>query len=312
MITKRWKQRVIELAKVHGPFVRFFPEGSEGGDGEGGGEGTATSVVNADGSFVENWMEPYGEKNKAHLSRYKDLPSLVKSHIDTKSKLGRNPDALVEVPSETSSDEVKAAWVKAHNVPETYEYALSDEMAVKLGPLDDKKMTALREFGKSKNWSQADFKDILDFYHNSVAADIDTFGEQTTKQTAEDAEKAKAELRNTDGWRSDAEYNAKVQRAQSVMEKYGGVDAIAKANLQNAPWMVKFLDNIAEAMSEDTLKGLAAPTGTTAANINAQITEVRLQMDAVMKKNPVNFKNSPEYKDLEQRKRALYKQKMSA
>ena len=271
-----------------------------------------TSPVNADGSFTENWHAKYGEKNKATLSRFKTLDDFVNSDVSLRSKYGKNPDSMVEIPSETSSDDVKAAWSKAHNVPEAYEYELSDEMAVKLGPLQDDKMTALREFGKSKNWSQQDFKDVLDFYHNSVAGDIDAFGEQTTKQQAEAAEAGKAELRKTDGWRTDAEYNAKVQRCQSIVDKYGGREAISEANLQNSPAMLKFLDNFAESMSEDTLKGFVASSATNAANIDSQISDVRLQMDAAMKANPVNFKNDAKFKELEQRKKALYKQRKSA
>jgi hypothetical protein len=269
-----------------------------------------TSPVNADGSYVENWHEKYGQENAAHLSRYKTHDDLVNSHIATKKKFGKNPDSLVEIPTETSSDEVKAAWAKAHNVPEAYEYALSDEMAVKLGPLDDKKMEALREFGKSKNWSQQDFKDVLDFYHNSVAGDIDAFGEQTTKEQAEAAEAAKAELKKL--WLDN--YDAKVQRAQSVMEKYGGVDAVAEANLQNSPTMIKFLDNIAEAMSEDTLKGLTTPSGPSASNIDSQLADIREEMNKIMQANPANFKNNIKYKELSTRKHDLYvqKQKVSA
>jgi hypothetical protein len=267
------------------------------------------SIVNADGSYVENWFEKYGEENKKHLSRYKTHDDLVNSHINTKKKFGKNPDTLVEIPTERSSDEVKAAWAKAHNVPETYEYTLSDELAVKLGPLNEKKMAALREFGKSKNWSQADFKDVLDFYHNSVSEDIDALGLQTTEQMAKAAEEGKAELRNTDGWRSEAEYNAKVQRCQSLVDKHNGRETISEANLQNSPKMLMFLDSIAESMSEDTLKGLGPSSPINVANINSQIIDIRSQMDVIMKENPANFKNNAKYKELIQRKKELYKQK---
>jgi hypothetical protein len=288
------------------PFYCFADDGGDGGGGGGGGGGDATtSVVNPDGTFVENWHEKFGQANKDTLSRFKTHDDLVNSHISLRKKLGKNPDALVEIPSETSSDEVKAARAKANNVPEKYEYALSDELAVKLGPLDDKKMTALRKFGKKKNWSQQDFKDVLDFYHNDLSDGIDAFGAQTTKEMAEAAEAGKAELKKL--WLEN--YDTKVQRAQSVMEKYGGVDAVAETNLQNSPTMIKFLDNIAEAMSEDTLKGLAPSTAGTVANIDSQITDIREQMNVIVEKNPVNFKNNAKYKDLMKRKTDLYKQK---
>ncbi|MHC4121938.1 MAG: hypothetical protein ACYSSI_00060 [Planctomycetota bacterium] len=265
------------------------------------------SAVNADGSFVENWHDKFGEENKAHLSRYKTFDDLVNSHVATKKKFGKNPDSLIEIPTEHSSDKVKAAWKKAKGTPDSidaYEYTLSDEMAVKLGPIDDKKMSAFKEFAHKQEWSPQQFKDALDFYHTNIASEIDAFGELTTKQTAEAAEKARTELKQL--WLG--EYDTKVQRAQSVMEKYGGVDAVAEANLQNSPKMIKFLDNIAESMSEDTLKGLDASSTVTTANIKTQIAEIRTQMDKIIKENPSNFKGNVEFRDLQKRKTELYKQ----
>ena len=271
-----------------------------------------TSVVNADGSFAENWHEKYGEKNKATLSRFKIFDDFVNSDVSLRSKYGKNPESMVEIPSDTSSDEVKAAFKKARGAPDSvdaYEYALSDEMAVKLGPLKDDLMTKVRDHAHKQGWSPQEFKENLDLYHDIMSGDIDAFGEQTTKQTAEAAETAKAELKKL--WLG--EYDSKVQRAQQVMEKYGGVEAVAEANLQNSPTMIKFLDKIAESMSEDTLKGLGSSTGPNVANIAAQITEVRSQMDVIMRDNPANFKNNIKYKELIQRKTELYKQKkMSA
>lgn len=269
-----------------------------------------TSVVNADGSFQENWTD--GEAYKADaetLSRYKTLPDLTKSFMDTKRKFGKDPSTLVEIPTENSSDEVKAAFRKARGVPDNvdgYEYALSDEMAVKLGPLRDDLMTKAREYGHKKGWSPQEFKDNLDFYHEIMSDDIDAFGEQTTRETAEAAEKAKAELRKKPGWQSDEEYAAKVQLAQSVMEKYELVDGVADFNLQNSPAMIMGLVKIAESMSEDTLKGLKGSTASNAANIKAQITEVRNRMDEIIKANPSNFKGNDEFKELMTRKAKLY------
>lgn len=266
-----------------------------------------TSVVNADGSFVENWHDKYGEENKATLSRFNNFDDFVNSHIATKKKFGKNPDSLIEIPTEHSSDEVKAAFRKANGLPDNdaYEYTLSDELAVKLGPLKDDRMAKIRKFAfEELELSPAKFTKLLDFYHNDLSGEIDSFGEQTTAQTAEAAEKAKTELKQL--WLGD--YDTKVQRAQSVMEKYGGVDAIAELNLQNSPTLIKFLDNIAGSMSEDTLKGLSAASATTTANIKTQIAEIRTRMDKIIKDNPSNFKGNVEFKDLIKRKTELYKQ----
>ena len=272
---------------------------------------TPQSVVKEDGSFTENWHEKYGKDNEAHLSRYKTFDSLVNSHIDTKKKFGKDPNTLVEIPTEHSSDEVRTAWSKARGRPDTndlYEYALSDEMAIKLGPVNDKKMAAFREFAHKQDWNQKEFKEALDFYHANISDDIDAFDISYKEEKAADATACKTELRKKEGWRSEEEFNSKVQRAQSVMEKYGGVDVVADLNLENEPKLLVFLDNIAESMSEDTLKGLAPSSGTTKANIKTRIAENREQMDTIMKKDKVNYRNNPKFRELDKRNIELYKQ----
>ncbi len=268
-----------------------------------------TSVVNADGSFADKWSEKYGADNQAHLLRYKDFDSLVNSHIDTKKKFGKNPDSLVEIPTETSSDEVKTAFRKAGGVPDNsdaYEYTLPDKMAVKLGPLQDDKMAKVRKFAYEElELSPAKFTKLLDYYHNDLSGEIDSFGETNDSQQTEAQEKSKAELKQL--WLG--EYDMKVQRAQSVMEKYGGVEAVAELNLQNSPTLIKFLDNIAGSMSEDTLKGLKGSTVISAANIDTQITELRGHQSKIRKENPVNFKSDPTFKDLEGRLKVLYQKR---
>ena len=145
-----------------------------------------TSVVNPDGSFIENWTD--GEAYKADaetLSRYKSLPDLAKGFMDTKRKFSKNPDTLVEIPTENSSDEVRAAYRKARGVPDkmdAYEYALSDEMAVKLGPLRDDVMAKVREHAHKQGWTPSEFKANLDLYHSIMSEDIDAYSQQTERK----------------------------------------------------------------------------------------------------------------------------------
>ncbi len=272
-----------------------------------------TSVVNADGSFADNWSDKYGEDSKATLLRFNNFDDLVNSHISLRSKYGKNPDAMVEVPTETSSDEVKTAFNKARGTPESfdkYEYALSDEMAIKLGPIEDDRMNKFKEFAHNKlHLNQGEFKEALDFYHNMLSDDIGTADADFTKQQTEDAVTAKAELRKNPGYQSEEEYAAKVQIAQSVMEKYDLVEIIAEANLQNSAKLIERLNRIADSMSEDTLKGLKGSTVISAANIDTQITELRGHQSKIRKENPVNFKSDPAFKDLEGRLKELYQKR---
>ena len=265
------------------------------------------TIVNPDGSFSKDWSQKYGEENQSHLSRYKNFDSLVKSHIDTKRKFSKNPDLLVEIPTEKSSDEVKDAWRKALNVPgdiSGYEYILSDDMALKFGPLDDNNMKELREFANKKNWNKKDFKDNLDLYYKINSATAERGKVAFDELQAANAEAGQTELRKE--WLDD--YDSRVSRAQSVMESFGGVDAVAEANLQNSPHMIKFLDNIAKTMSEDTLKGVSKDSTLNTSNIKSQINDLRLEIDKIVKENPINYKTNGKYKELTERKHFLYKQ----
>lgn len=283
---------------------------------------TEVSVVNADGTFAEKWSEKYGEENQPHLSRYKDFDSFVESHISQRKKFSKDPSTLVEIPTGTSSDEVKAAFRKARGVPDSvdaYEYKLSDELAVKLGPLDDKKMLAFKEFAHKQEWSPTQFKDALDFYHANIATDIDTsnisFNE--LQKAAYDRGMAILKREYRDG------IEDKILLANAISRKYGEIsvknengemvnplEELYKESpeLKKSPWLTMIFNNIANAMSESTLKGLA-PSAPTSGDLQAKITEIRDQMDKIMKENPANFKANLTYKELVERKRALYEQK---
>lgn len=293
----------------------FSGGAGDGGDGsgDGGGDGTSTSVVNADGTFTDNWHSKYGADNSAHLSRYKTFDDLVNSTIATKKKVGKNPDSLVEIPTETSSDEVKVAFRKASGVPDNvdaYEYTLSDELAVKLGPLQDEHMAKVRKFAHEElELSPAKFLKLLDFYHNDLSEGIDRFGEVDNERRTAEATAAKIELMKNDGWRSEVEYQDKVRIAQGIMEDYDLVEDIEKLNLQNSPKMVKGLAEIAKLKAEDTLKGGTGSSGSTLENINTQIADLRSQQDVIRKENPINFKSDTKFKDIEGRLKGLYQQK---
>ncbi len=277
---------------------------------DGGGD---TGYVGSDGTFNEGWTSREEFKgDAATLERFKNVPDLAKSYISARNKLGKNPDSLIEIPNDTSSDEVKAAWRTAKGVPENlegYEYNLSDDHAVKLGPLDDGKMAAFREFANSQDLSPSQFKAALDFYHTNMAGDIDAGGVAFNEKQTADSAAAKVELQKLPGWQTEAEYTAKIEIAQSVLDKYGLAAGIEDLGLQNSPQMIEGLNNIANAMSEDTLKGLKGDTGISAENINSQIAEIRNQQAAIREKDNVNFKSNPAFKELENRLKGLYQKK---
>lgn len=294
MAEKMTLARICELGLV-------FSGGEEGGEG----------FVGADGVFADGWAgRDEFKENEATLSRYKNVTDLANSLVATKAKFGKNPDVMVEIPSDTSSDEVKAAFRKARGVPDSvdsYEYKMPDDIGTKL-TIDDAKMATFKEFAyKELEITPKNFVKLMDFYHKNLATDLDSFDVTYNEQLKEDQEKGTVELKKK--WLGD--YDTKVLRANAIMRKYGGEEAVASFSAQNSPLMAEFLDKIAESMSEDTLKGLAAQTGSTSADLKSKVAEIRGQMDKITKENPANFKANAGYKELIERKRQLYKQ-MSA
>ncbi len=293
------------------------------GEGGGGGGGDA-GFVGSDGVFTENWAQGESFKeNEATLSRYKNVTDLANGLVATKKKFGKNPDTLVEIPSETSSDEVRTAWSKAHGRPDTqdlYEYSLSDEHAVKLEPLNDIKMAAFREFAHKKNWSQEDFKDALDFYHTNMVGDIDAFNTSFGEQQTAAKEKGMTILKGM--WLDGTD--DRTAGALEHLQKYGEIEVKGQdgeminpleklfeeaPQLKQSPWLTMIMDNMKQKMGEAGRKGGGDTGPLSLDSINSQITELRTQQDTIRKDNPVNFKGDVKFKDIEQRLKVLYQKK---
>jgi len=268
----------------------------------GGPDNSGTSVVNADGSFVENWANNYPEDDRETLSRFKQFPDFVKSHMSLRRQFNKDPDSLVEIPTETSSDEVRAEFHRRRGVPEkveAYKYERSKELSDNI-EIDDEKVAAFAQIAKKHNMTQAQFNGIVNDYLALVDKDIANFDLIQQDKRQKDFEAADAALKKKFG----KAYDEKVARANVLLRKYEGQDFVAKHGLENSPEMTEFLDRIAEDMSEDRIKGLTGVTIPTPIQVKSKIAELRAHpayMDEM----------HPQYKDIQKQITELYK-KMSA
>lgn len=292
------------------------------GDSLGNSDNKPTSIVNADGSFAENWHEKFGEENKAHLSRYNDFDALVNSHIATKKKFGRDPDSLIQVPKADSSDEVKAAFHKAAGELETvkdYKFVKSPDISAKV-EIIDAQLKRWAGIAKKYHLNNEQYNGAANDYLIGIGEDVDAFD----TQQAEDTEKANQEGNAvlTKIFREDSA--SRKVRANAVLDKYGletikmpdGTETTIKGmlfeenpKLLQSPWMIMLLDRFAESMSEDTLKGLTATVGVTENKIKSELAEIYTEMEGIMKEHPINFKINSRYKDLVERKHELNRQR---
>ncbi len=251
--------------------------------------------VNADGTFTDGWHKKYGEENAAMLSRYKTFDDFVISDVNVRRKFGKPADSLVEIPGESSPEDVKVAFKKAtgwSDKKEDYKYEMPKELTEKLNPMEDDRLNAFRDFAQSKlEISPAKFKTLLDYYHGMIASDVErlnsTFEETINKQKDAGVAVLKSEFGNA--------LEERTRRAESVMDKYGSKtvkikDASGKVvektliqaleeeipQIKTSPYIRMIFDHIADSISEDTLKGINGRFSTpTTSQVEEKISALR-------------------------------------
>ena len=284
---------------------------------------TTQSIVKPDGTLAENFAQGLGEDFKDDvptLSRFdgKHIKELFRSHMELRKMSGRDPDTLIQIPKDDSPDEVKAAFYKAAGElgsADDYKFERSKDISEKV-ELDDAKIKGWATIAKKYHLSQAQFLGMANDWLISVGADIDAFDLAQAQKTEQSKTDAVATLRKKLG--SDVE--KRIARAEALRNYYGNDvikedDGTEKSliqkleeenpNLKTSSWMRMLFDNIAESLSEDTLKGIVAVTTPSTSQIDAQIAEVRA-LPAFMDRT------HPQHKETNQRLEELYKKKHSA
>jgi len=299
-------------------------DGDGGGDA-GGDSGGDVGFVGSDGTFNDGWTDRAEFKDHAeYLGRYKTVGDLTKGLTELRTKYNKNPDTMVEIPSETSGDDVRAAFRKANGVPDTveeYVYDYSDDFATKLGPMQDEKLASAREFAhKELGLSNAKFQKLLDFYHGNIASDLDSGNIQMDEMNQQRFDEGTGILKNQWLDRTDDRTAA----ALAHLQKYGEIEVKNKdgeminpleklleenPNIKTSPWMTMIMDNMAQKMGEAGRKGGGGDGALSLDGLNSQIAGIRAQQAAIKDKIPVNFKGDPEFKRLEESLKALYQKK---
>lgn len=274
------------------------PENPQGSGPENSGQNT--SVVNADGTFAENWAEKYPEGDRPTLSRFKKFDDFVTSHMSLRRKFNKDPDSLVELPSETSTDEERAEFHRRRGVPDTfegYEYKRGEGLSDNID-IDDEKVAAFSQIAKKHNLTQEQFTGVANDYLALIDKDITAF--DLIQKDKDDKEAGEAESALKKEWGN--AYDEKVARANLLMKKYAGQEAVAELGLQNSTKMVQLFDAIAEDMSEDRLKGLTPVSTSTPSEVTKKIAELKAHpafMDA----------SHPQHQEVVDELTELYKKK---
>jgi len=265
--------------------------------------GQETSVVNPNGSFVDNWYEKYDEADHPTLKRYKTFDNFVTSHMSQRRMINKDPDRLVEIPNETTSDEDREAFHRARGVPdkvEDYKYEKGKDLSDNID-IDDEKIAAFSQIAKNHNLTQEQFLGVANDYLALIDKDITAFDLVQEEKRQKDFELAEAALKKDFG----KSYEERVARANLLLRKYKGNEMVAELGLENNPAMTRFLDAIAEDMSEDRIKGLAPSSTPTSSDVDDKIAELKAH-DAFMDRK------HPQHKQVVDQLTELYKKRKPA
>lgn len=280
---------------------------------------TTQSIVNPDGSFTENWYSKYPSDFHPTLSRFKNFDEYVTSSMEARRRLGHDPADFVEIPKDSSSDEVRNKFWQAAGKPEKpdgYEYKLPKELEQKINIVPER-MTKFKELAHEINLTKSGFQKLLDFYHNDLAVT----GEQIeTDLDLQVKQKQEAGIKVLEAEFGEALMD-RTNRAEGLMTKYG--QKIIKIgdeekpviewleqeipNVKTSPWIRLMIDEIAEDMAPVRAGNIHQQTITTptSTQIDERISEIRKQLDDTK----LNFEDK---KRLLEEKTRLYKLKNSA
>jgi len=278
-------------------------------------QNNAQSIVNPDGTFVENWSAKYGKEAEPTLSRFNKFDDLVTSHMALRKKYGHDPDSMVVIPKDDSTDETKQAFWKAAGElekPEDYKFTKAKELSDKV-LISDEQVKAFTQVAKKYHLNQLQFNGILNDYLFMVQKDVEGFEVSQNELQQQAFDSGMAELKKVfrDGT------DARTKRANALLVKYGNVTIKTpdgktssvmeklfeeSPKLKNSPWMTMFLDSIAESMSEDSLKGISGINIPTSGQLQNKINELKL--------HPAYLNQAhPQHRDIVNQLTELYKKK---
>jgi len=274
--------------------------------------------VDTDGSLIDGWQSRLSDESlreEPSLARFKSFNDLAKSFVSTKQMMGRDPDTLVEIPGENATDEVRAEFHRKRGVPDTvegYKYERSKELSDKVDTSPEK-IELWSQIAKRHNLTPTQFNGVANDWLQGIDKDIASFDLAQEERDEQERKKGVAVLKKHLG----NALEERTLRAEGLMRKYGDrLVKDAKGNelnileqlykelpsIENSPWIRLLLDNVAEDMSEDRIKGLTTTTVDTPSQIATKLAE--------LKAHPAYMDDSnPQHRDIMNQVTELYKKK---
>ncbi len=247
---------------------------------------------------IPTGLEGLGEGVKDHpsITRYKSVEELAKGHLELEKTVGLKG---VLVPSDGSSDEVKANFYKAIGRPELaegYSNPVVDNLHAGVKAISEANVKGYKEKAFELGLSEKQAKGIMDWHlglSSQRLTDWDKLQEDE-KNTAATA------LRNRWG----ASYDEKLALSNGLIKKFGNKDLISKleeSGFGSNPDVIELLASIGTQLSEDTLGDLGR------SGMGMTPEQAKLEISTVTKQIMETKQDDPIYKELLRKKDSLYK-----
>ena len=269
--------------------------GAEGGTADAGSGNDASGGV-GQGSPAVDWRTtlPPDIKDHSALKDFKSEQDVVKAYVSAQPLIGVDK---IPVPQNFDNPEVRAKFAntvydRLGRPKEAKDYKLSEVKMPNNYNLPPETREALKTEAHKLGLLPHQLDGLYQWYMKDTATKLQQQGEQNTKSRNE-AENA---LRQEFG----QAYDAKVTKAQQLLNKFAGDDykALLDDGFGNRPEVVRFMAKMADVMSEDGYTG-----GTAEATMTPE--EAQKELAVTRKKLMSMDKGDPEYKAVEKRRREL-------
>ena len=249
----------------------------------------ATSPVNADGTFAEDWYKDAPEPQHEYCKRFKSLADLRESSYQTKSKLGIPHEKVLQIPEEGDSEAKWNDYYEKLGVPgsvEGYEFVREPDLTDR-AQVDEKEMEAVKAVASRLHMNKDQFNGFI----NTVLGlrDIRSQQEGIERETKE--RDLHTDAQNTMKNLFGAAAEERRVRANAVLQHYGKgevKDTVGNVTanigqklfdafpgLNQSPWMVMFLDSIASDMSEDRISGFTKASVSSPTQVRDSLDKLR-------------------------------------
>ncbi len=237
----------------------------------------ATSVVNADGTFVEKWTDKLDEdlRSEKSLQLHKSIQSLAKSYVNAQKMVGKGK---VAIPTETSTEGEWNEYFKAGGRPDlAADYGLKVPEGVPEEVFPKEKLTKWQERFFKAGISKKAATEILNQYAADISEDIQAMNN--------DRELSKKEL--VDGLQKDwgRAYDQNLHIANLAVEEGVKGDDEFKTRLTdkfgNDPDFIRFTANLGSKFAEAKMIDATIPTPS----------DLQTQIDDIMR-NPLYTKGT--------------------